>query len=53
MSKITIDDIAPAGAELHEGDLRLVNGAQKPELCTAVLDLEVGTCSMDPDICGN
>lgn len=52
MPKITIGDIAAAGPELDEGDLRLVNGGIRPELSTNVYNYDVGACYQDPDICG-
>nr|WP_191910142.1 hypothetical protein [Microbispora cellulosiformans] len=37
MDRIRIDDIAAAGPELDEGDLRLVNGGRKFEWSSQVM----------------
>ncbi|WP_433428571.1 hypothetical protein [Nonomuraea sp. CA-141351] len=42
MSKIKIDDIAAAGPELNEGDLRLVNGGAKFDRTSWVIVIGMG-----------
>ncbi|MFG1705081.1 putative ATP-grasp target RiPP [Nonomuraea sp. M3C6] len=49
MSKIKIDDIAAAGAELNEGDLRLVNGGIRPELSSVKIVVSTGATTRDED----
>ncbi|KAB8181684.1 putative ATP-grasp target RiPP [Microbispora catharanthi] len=49
MPKIRIDDIAAAGPELDEGDLRLVNGGQRFEWSSHVISPDGSIDAQDPD----
>lgn len=49
MSKIKIDDIAAVGAELNEGDLRLVNGGLRADLSSIKIDVQTGASRRDAD----